>query len=69
MSTNLTTYSIKCKRCEETQYFLAKPIDINKWMEGVKIQDALPYLTPDERELIISNICPTCWIDLFGGEE
>lgn len=65
----LTTYSIVCKSCQEKQYILASPVDVEKWMDGVKIQDALPYLTPDERELIITNICPTCWTKLFGEEE
>lgn len=65
----LTTYSRNCKRCNEPQYLLAKPQDIQAWMEGVSIQDALHYLTPDERELIISGICSTCWEELFGGDE
>ena len=33
------------------------------------IQDIFPYLTPAERELLISGICPECWDKLFGGED
>lgn len=37
---------------------------------AVLIQDAFPYLTADERELLISGICPDCWNGMFGeGEE
>lgn len=42
--------------------------DINKWMEGTFIQDALPYLSPDDREMLISRTCPTCWTKTFGTE-
>ena len=32
------------------------------------IQDIFPYLTPVERELLISGVCPECWEDLFSEE-
>jgi hypothetical protein len=35
--------------------------DMQKWYSGTIIQAALPYLTVDERELLISQICPACW--------
>jgi hypothetical protein len=50
-------------------YVLAHPNDVEKWMDGALIQDAMPYLNPDERELLISRICPTCWVEMFGEEE
>lgn len=28
---------------------------------GMRIQDAFPFLTPDERELIMTGICDDCW--------
>lgn len=64
----VTTYQIKCVRCNEKNYILARPVDIEQWMSGTSIQDALPYLTPDERELLISRMCPSCWTELFGNE-
>lgn len=37
---------------------------------AVLAQDAFPYLTADEREMLISGICPDCWGGMFGeGEE
>lgn len=33
------------------------------------IQDIFPYLTPAERELLISGTCEECWNKMFGGED
>ena len=30
------------------------------------IQDIFPYLTPAERELLISNTCNECWQKMFS---
>ena len=43
--------------------------DYKNWQEGALIQDALPYLTTDQRELLISATCGTCWDDMFGEED
>ena len=39
------------------------------WQNGALVQDAFPYLLADEREMLISGICPTCWDDTFSDEE
>ena len=33
------------------------------------IQDIIPELAPEMRELFISVMCPKCWDKLFGFEE
>ena len=33
------------------------------------IQDIIPELAPEMRELFISGMCPKCWDKLFGSEE
>lgn len=35
---------------------------------GLSIQDIVPELSPDYREMFISGICPTCWDNMFGFE-
>jgi len=39
------------------------------WADGEFIQDAMPELTPDEREILISGICGTCFDKEFTEEE
>lgn len=46
---------------------------LDKWLskdrtEREPIQNALPFLTADQREMFISRICPTCWDAMFKGE-
>jgi len=43
--------------------------DYIDWKEGKLIQDAMPYLTPEEREMLISGICGECFNYLFGEED
>ena len=39
------------------------------WRSGTYIQDAMPHLSADDRELLISQICPECWLMLFPPDE
>jgi len=57
--------SATCVRCGETTTITAVPSDIIAWKEGALIQDVLPYLTADERELLISGTCGTCFDTMF----
>lgn len=36
---------------------------------GVLIQDAFPFLTPAEREFLLSGMTDQEWQDCFGNEE
>lgn len=40
-----------------------------KWQSGELIQNAMPDLSPTEREQLISNICPDCQLNIFGEED
>jgi hypothetical protein len=31
------------------------------------IQNALPSLTSDEREALMTGMCPSCWEKMFAG--
>jgi hypothetical protein len=35
------------------------------WIHGVPIQQALPMLSVDEREQLITGTCPACWSEMF----
>ena len=42
--------------------------DLEDYQNEELIQNAFPYLTPDERELIISRICGKCFDKMFGED-
>lgn len=32
-----------------------------KWQNGMNVQDAFPDRSADDREFLITGICPECW--------
>jgi len=40
----------------------------NAWEQGTLVQDAMPHLSPDEREFVMTGITPEEWADNFGEE-
>ena len=46
----------------------ATPEGIAAWKNGALIQDALPEVSPENREFVMTGITPTMWANLFGGE-
>ena len=42
---------------------------IESWRLGALIQDAMPDLTPDQREFIMTGIMPDSWERIFGEEQ
>ena len=40
----------------------------NAWEQGTLVQDAMPHLTPDEREFVMSGITPEEGAETFGEE-
>ena len=58
-----------CRQCKESSELAVNKQDIVDWSAGKYIQDAMPYLSADERELLISGICGNCFDKMFGSEE
>jgi hypothetical protein len=57
-----------CVHCESEYILWVNEQDFLDWTSGVGyIQDKLPYLSADERELLISGTCGKCWNDMFGS--
>lgn len=42
---------------------------MSRWQNGVLIQYAMPHLTADEREFIMTGITPAEWDAAFSGED
>ncbi len=58
-----------CPICGENHAVVVNVDDYINWKHGELAQDAFPYLSADEREILISGICPNCWDSMFGGED
>ena len=59
----------RCPFCGCGNEVEVNEMDYLDWQDGAHAQDAFPYLSADEREMLISGICPTCWERTFGGDE
>lgn len=60
---------IECRWCGNLVPLEAEAADLSAWQNGELIQNALPYLTADEREMLISRTCGTCWDEMFASDE
>ena len=60
---------VTCVLCGSKHTIIVPTAGYKLWASGqAKIQDALPGLPEDERELLMSNICPKCWDKTFGDK-
>lgn len=56
---------VLCRKCQNRFPITANQEDLMAWKAGRLIQDVLPYLNEDERELLISNTCQSCFNKMF----
>lgn len=63
------TIFVKCPSCNNLSEIIAPADGFARWQGGEFIQDALPELSCDERETLISGICPDCWVEIFGEDD
>jgi hypothetical protein len=65
----IMTISKACVECGNVIEFDVRAEDYDLWKEGyVLVQDALWYITPDKREMLLSGICGDCWNEMFSEE-
>jgi hypothetical protein len=60
---------VACRFCGSKHVVRVFESDFKAWLYGKLIQDTMPYLTPDQRELLVSEVCGACWEDVLGPEE
>lgn len=58
-----------CPICGHANEVEVNEIDYLDWQDGMLAQDAFPYLNANEREMLISGICPSCWDNMFSPED
>ena len=62
------SYVLQCRICGRPVKINMYPSDVERYNTSqIKVQDAFPYLSADEREMILSNTCGDCWTRLFVG--
>ena len=57
---------IHCPICEKHHFVEINESAYYHWRDGMLIQNAMPDLTPLEREQLISKLCPDCQKMVFG---
>jgi len=65
--TMLVEVATTCRQCEKVVWVEAPEEEWEAYLSGTVAQLAFTNLTPDERELLISHICGTCFDKLFLG--
>lgn len=61
----LMKIEIQCIKCHDIFTVNCYREDYAKWKDGELIQNAMPYLDANMRELLISGICGGCYENLF----
>ena len=61
--------SIICPFCGEDHAVEVNLAQYEAWQNGELIQNAMPDLTPTEREQLISGLCPKCQAEMFGEQK
>ena len=72
VSGDSVTYEGPCAVTKELYKVTAPKAAVDAWSRGVLIQDAMPDLSPGDREFLVSGISPAGWDQLFreaGGDE
>ena len=61
----LVTVEITCPFCGHINEIAVYEDDYLDWKDGKLVQDAFFYLSAEDREMLISGICPSCWDSMF----
>lgn len=65
----MITIETVCPFCGHRNTIAVYADDYERWQAGGLVQDCFPYLSADDREMLISGICPKCWDSMFPDEE
>lgn len=62
---------VQCRLCGKEHTLLVNRDDWDVFNSRPRplIQDIFPYLSPNERELLISRTCDECWAKVFPPDE
>lgn len=71
MSSEKINVNVPCSFCGSEHVIEMTMAQFNELQSSNRrhIQDIIPELAPEMRELFISGMCPKCWDKLFGFED
>lgn len=55
----------QCPSCADKHTVTVDRQGYSNWMQGQLIQDALSNVSVDDRERLMTGICPSCWEHLM----
>ena len=61
-------FRIRCIKCNKYHSISCTIDQYDQWKAGTYIQWAMPHLTVNERELMISKICGECFDKMYSGD-
>lgn len=61
--------SAECDICHNKQTFFIPETEWLAWTGGALIQNAMPSLPMEDREVLISGNCGTCFDSMFSDED
>ena len=61
--------NITCPFCGTKSLVIVEEDDFTAWQNGMVAQEAFPYLSAEEREMLISGLCLDCQDKLFCEPE
>ena len=65
MEKTMTEFGLTCQFYKVDHVVMADQRDVANSENGALIQDAMPYLSADDRELLISGTCGACFDKMF----
>lgn len=65
MANKKTVLRIECGWCGDVYEVVVNKEDWEAYTRGTHVQNAFPYLSATERELILSQTCGECWDKMF----
>jgi len=60
---------VSCNFCGDVSILDATDEEFAAWDSGMLIQDAMPRLSVNDREMLISGCCPKCWDKMWPPED
>ena len=63
------TFERPCVFCGKVHSVEVMEYEFRLWREGALIQEAMPDTSVEDREFLISGICPKCQKDIFGDND